>query len=272
MRFVSRTAYGTTGLAISLRSIRSANPFYIVKSPFPHYSLQLQILPTPIPLTLFLLNTMQIIIKSSSDSKLSLVLSDERRSLANFLSILKSDSVSELEIVDYKDSKIPKSLQSFNNLTSLSFRRCHNILSFPKEIASCPSLKKLAFFQCADFHSLDGVSLCSSLETLHVSRCDAFDDIPQELTLLHNLRALDFSYCEQISFIDFACLPPSLRLLDMHGCFRASFDDLQAQNLRLVSLMIQDASNDLDKMDAIDDIVPLLHHMMSLRDGCALDN
>ena len=206
---------------------------------------------------------MRLIIQDSQQNiTVTTDLSDERRSLANFLSILDPRCVESCEIRDLKESRLPKNIQRLSHLRQLTLVRCHALESLPPE---------LGFMRCADFHDLHGIGKLGSLEVLHVSGCDSFDTLPEELSEMHALKALDLSYSEGISWIDLAQLPKSLKLLDMHGCWRASFDPEQVGSLGLVSLQIQELSK-LSESDAvISDLETQLRHMMTMRDGCGLD-
>ena len=217
---------------------------------------------------------MQIFLKNSDNQLyVKTQLEDDRRALANFLSILDKDMIDEMEIVDCKDPKMPRNLQRFEHLHALKFLRCHALTGIPAELGGLQELRSLAFIRCADFHDLSGIRKCRNLEALHISGCECFDDIPAEIHELGHLRALDLSYSESITWIDLALLPESLRLLDMHGCWQGDFSPEDAQKLRLVSLQIQDMSRELDwdNEPVIPDICTQLRHTLALRNGCALD-
>lgn len=201
-------------------------------------------------------------------------LDDERRSLANFFSILDKDAVDEIEIADCPDAKIPRNIQRFEHLQSLTFLRCHALTEFPAELGRLPELRSLGFIRCADFYSLERIEQCRNLEVLHVSGCECFNEIPDEIGQIETLRALDLSYSDNIRWIELSKLPQSLRLLDMHGCWQGDFDPEQARRLRLVSLQIQDLAKiaDWDSEPAIDDICNQLRHTLALRNGYALDS
>ncbi len=217
---------------------------------------------------------MQINLKTcESDIKVTLRLSDERRTLANFLSILDASQIDELEICDLTENKLPKNIQRLTNLKVLRFIRCHSLTVFPSEIAACEHLREVGFIKCADFHALEGISELSNLRVLHISGCESFEDIPKELQQMSCLQALDLSYSEGICWLPIEVLPKSLRLLDMHGCWRCQFAEHDASNLKLVSLQIQDLARipDLDTAESIPELISQLHHSMMLRDGCGLD-
>lgn len=217
---------------------------------------------------------MQINLKAcESDIKVSLRLSDERRALANFLSILDDSKIDELEICDLTENKLPKNIQRLTNLKVLRLIRCHSLTTFPSEIASCECLRELGFIKCADFHDLEGISELSDLRVLHISGCESFEELPEELREMCNLQALDLSYSEGICWLPIEVLPKSLRLLDMHGCWRCQFSEHEARNLKLVSLQIQDLARipNLNTAESIPELISQLHHSMTLRDGCGLD-
>ena len=215
---------------------------------------------------------MRLIIQDSQQNiTVTVDLSDDRRSLANFLSILDPRCVETCEIRDLKESRLPRNIQRLSHLRQLTLVRCHALESLPPELCKCSELRELGFMRCADFHDLRGIGKLGSLEVLHVSGCDSFDTLPEELSEMHALKALDLSYSEGISWIDLAQLPKSLKLLDMHGCWRASFDPEQVGSLGLVSLQIQELSKLSDSDAVISDLETQLRQMMTMRDGCGLD-
>lgn len=216
---------------------------------------------------------MKITVTSSKiDSVVEVHLSDERLSLANFLSILTSESIDKLEISDFKDAKFPKSLKRFDNLKSLLLRRCHALSDLSS--IRCLNIQELAILKCADFHDLSGISEFENLKTLHVSGCDAFDFIPDEISKMKTLQAIDFSYNTALAWINLSNLPPNIKILDMHGCWRADFDDADAANLQIVSLQIQDLAHasELSSWTVIPNLITQLRHSMTMRDGCSLDS
>lgn len=217
---------------------------------------------------------MQVTLRNSeSETQVTLRLSDERRALANFLSIVNTSVIDELEISDLTESKLPKNIQKLTKLKVLRLVRCHALASLPENLDGCPMLKELAIIKCADFHDLRGISELKNLRVLHVSGCECFEDIPDELAQMENLKAIDFSYSDGIRWISVRDLPQNLRLLDMHGCWQSDFSDSEASDLKLVSLQIQDLSrfSDLDAEPLISNICVQLRHTMTLRDGCGLD-
>ena len=216
---------------------------------------------------------MKIVIGSCENDKLVDVhLSDERQSLACFLSILAPESIESFEISDLTDSKLPRILQRFTHLKSLSLIRCHALTDISS--IRCCNIQELSIIKCADFHDLLGISAFKSLKILHVSGCDAFDSLPEELENMPALNALDLSYCDSIGWINLATLPKNLKILDMHGCWRADFNDADANKLGIVSLQIQDVVHleDFSSWPVIPNMITQLRHSMTMRDGCGLDS
>lgn len=216
---------------------------------------------------------MKILITPLEGSTISVELPDERRTLQHFLAILDAPAIAELEIHDFKEDKLPRNLSKFSTLKTLRFVRCHALTQMAPEIAKCTALRELAWIKCADFHDLRGIHACPNLEILHVSGCDAIDTLPADLHNLTSLKALDLSYSSGLEWLELAHLPESLRILDIHGCWRADFDDSYAQNMSLVSLQIQDASrlNALELDPHLPNIATRLRRTLSMRDSCALD-
>lgn len=217
---------------------------------------------------------MQITLRNrETETRVTLRLSDERRALANLLSIINTDVIDELEIHDLTESKLPRQLQKLTHLRALRLVRCHAVTELPDFLSGCAELEEVFIQKCADFHDLRGISELRRLKVLHVSGCDCFEDIPEEMAQMGTLKAIDFSYCEALGWIPVRHFPESLRLLDVHGCWRADFSDSDAAGLKLVSLQIQDLSRmpDLDAEQVIPNLCMQLRHTMTLRDGCGLD-
>ena len=217
---------------------------------------------------------MKIQIKNLDQSTVVVLeLPDERRALQNFLSLLDAESISEIEISDYKESKYPRALSRFSALKTLRFVRCHALTGVGSELVKCQSLQTLAWVRCADFYDLRGIEQCKKLSVLHVSGCECFESLPESLQQMTHLQALDLSYSTGIGWLDFENLPSSLRLLDIHGCWRADFDDSIAARMPLVSVQVQDVSRiaDFNAEPVLDNTVMHLRHTLSMRDGCGLD-
>ena len=216
---------------------------------------------------------MKIVIGTSENEKLvEARLSDERQTLACFLSILDPETIETIEICDLTDAKLPRNLQRLTHLKSLRLLRCHALA----DISSIRSknIRELSIIKCADFHDLNGINEFKSLEILHVSGCESFDSIPDELSNMATIKALDFSYSDAIGWINLTALPQNLKILDMHGCWRADFNDADADSLKLASLQIQDLVHlaDLSSWPVIPNMVTQLRHSMTMRDGCGLDS
>ena len=98
-------------------------------------------------------------------------------------------------------------------------------------------------------------------------------EVSESISSLGSLRALDLSHCESLSWIDLSKLPESLRILDLHGDEAVEFDDSAADALHLVSLIIQDYSDNMnwDDMPVLERISRKLHRSTMPRHSSGLD-
>ncbi len=216
---------------------------------------------------------MQLRIFSTHTSRpVTVTLSDERRALANALSILDRETVTGLDIDDCPDERLPKNLSAFPNLASLKLTRCHAISGVSQELTSCPALRDLALIQCADFCDVSGIARCPALRAFHACGCDGLQAFSPDAPLPNALLALDLSHTPSLEWIALEKLPPSLRILDVHGCPNLNFEDSAVLRLHLVSTQIQD----LSRPEVLEQAAPVgpdhLRRAMMRGDSAGLDD
>lgn len=218
---------------------------------------------------------MHIVLKSESFSRpLDVQIDDERRSLDNLFSLLAPHVVSSIEIIDWKEAKLPKKISKFAELKEIHFVRCHALERVPEELSALPHLEHVSFTDCADFSSLEGIDRCAQCRVLRVCRCDNFEGIDVDLSGLSSLVAIDLSRCANLSYVDLSKLPRQIAILDLHGASRARFDASQLDALDLRSTQIQDYSRLSSGMELQrpDDMAAQLENAMTSRSTAGLDD
>ena len=216
---------------------------------------------------------MEIVIKTCNGIPLHLDFDCSDGKLANLLSIVDKRQIFGLAFKNDESVKdFPDFLESFENLSEISFERCHLMKSVPRSLAGCRNLKKLSVLYCADFDGLSTFRDMDQVEFLSLCGCGGIERISDELLSMKNLAALDLSHCEALEWIEMSALPASLRILDVHDDDGLDFDNDSAAGLQLVSLKIQDYGRDWQHIPVIEHPVRKLRKVLVKRSCTGMDD
>ncbi len=219
---------------------------------------------------------MQIIVRSASLGRpLCLTLDGgDSRAPDNLFSVLCAESVTSLEIRDWKGDRLSKKISRLSELREISFVRCHALACVPAALRLLPRLESACFSDCADFSGLKGLEQCEHCRMARVSRCDGFEAIDADLSQMKNLVALDFSHLPNLGYVDLDKLPQQLAILDLHGSARASFDPGASLLRSLRSAQIQDYARLAagEEFEPSADIASALRLALSSRSSAGYDD